>query len=263
METLIGIVAIFFVLYVLIVVIGKLKGAPDPKEMAISQIEYRLTTETAWLNRYLRLSVENQQKRSLQQMYEQKKGYVRALELELSTRRMVQQIVLGTQRTIAEAQPILDRITELQTRGTSQPEATKVALAEWKEKTGETLRPGFGHQAPTNTPAQEHLKRKAINRLFVHVPTEEAKQEAMRIGLAKHEVRLEAAARDIDVASALEAILANLKQGDSLRHAIIPVSWGWSAEQKDAFVADIEQEKARGVLDPDAIRAALTRFSTR
>ncbi len=118
-------------------------------------------------------------------------------------------------------------------------------------------------QAPTNTPSQEHRKPRVTNGLFRRAPTEEAKQEAMRIGLAKHKARLESAARNIDVASTLEAILANIKQGDSLRHAIVPVSWGWSSEQKDVFVADVEQEKARGILEPDAIRAVLTRFSTR
>ncbi len=118
-------------------------------------------------------------------------------------------------------------------------------------------------QAPINTPSQEVHKSRVKNWPFGHAPTEEAQQEALRIGLAKHKARIEAAARDIDVASTLKAILASIKQGDSLRHAIVPVSWGWSSEQKDVFVADVEQEKARGILEPDAIRAVLTRFSTR
>lgn len=118
-------------------------------------------------------------------------------------------------------------------------------------------------QAPINTPSQEVHKSRIKNWPFGHAPTEEAQQESLRIGLAKHKARIEAAARDIDVASTLETILAIIKQGDSLQHSIVQVSWGWSSEQKDAFVADVEQEKARGVLEPDAIRAALTRFSTR
>ncbi len=118
-------------------------------------------------------------------------------------------------------------------------------------------------QALPNTPVQEPIKPRVTSDFWKRAPSEKEQREKMRVNLEKKRIEQEARARDIDVTSTLEAILSNLKKGDSLQHAITEISLLWSKEQKNAVVADIEQEKARGVLEPDAIRAALTRFSTR
>jgi hypothetical protein len=139
----------------------------------------------------------------------------------------------------------------------SQEEAMGHALIEWKN----VLPPDT--QAPPITPTQEPVKPQVTRGLWKPAPSEREQKEKMRINLEKKRAEQEARARDIDVGSTLEAILLNLTKGDSLQQAITDISLLWSKEQKGAFLADIEQEKARGVLEPDAIRAALTKFSTR
>ena len=82
METLIIVLVLFFVL----VMFGKWKGAPDPKDMSTSQLNYRIQTETAWLRKYHLLPYERRMAANLKRMSETKHLYVDELQRELSRR---------------------------------------------------------------------------------------------------------------------------------------------------------------------------------
>ncbi len=126
MEVLIGIV----VVVVLLIVIGKIKGAPEPSSMSEAAIFQRLNTEGAWISKYLSQPLSSQQSASLKRMYEEKTQYIQNLKAELTKRQMAQ----GAQAVQAELAPILERTAELIKEGKSEPEATAQSLKEWSEK---------------------------------------------------------------------------------------------------------------------------------
>jgi hypothetical protein len=247
MEIILGIVFVF----VLLIVIGKLKGAPDPANMSDAALVSRLQSEGAWIRKYSRLSYEDQQRPSLKKQYEEKTGYTDKIYAEITKRQTVHQVVEGVAAIEQELSPILNRAQELIKEGKPEAEALATSLKDWRDNA----------QAPTNVPAPEHLEPKVPRKMVIRTPTKEAQGEALRKGMAIHKARAEAATHNFDVEPYLEHILASLKAGYPLRSGV--ALYPWSEEQKDAIEADIEKEKARGVLDPDAIRAALTRFSTR
>ena len=86
MEIVMVIVAIFLVGFGTIVVLGKSIGAPNPRVMSGAQLQSRLKSESSWINRYLRLSIEDQQKGPLKKLYLEKEQYVRELVLEYNAR---------------------------------------------------------------------------------------------------------------------------------------------------------------------------------
>ena len=126
MEIIIGIV----VVVVLLLVIGKMKGAPQPSSMSEAAIYQRLQTEGAWLSKYLVQPLASQQSASLKRMYDEKSEYVKTLKAELMKRKMAQ----GTQAVQAELAPVLRRAAELMKEGKSEAEAHAAALKEWNEK---------------------------------------------------------------------------------------------------------------------------------
>lgn len=65
MEIIIGIILVF----VALIVIGKIKGPPKPASMSTEAILARLQSERAWVERYKALPYENQQSAGI------KKGY--------------------------------------------------------------------------------------------------------------------------------------------------------------------------------------------
>lgn len=126
MEIIIGIV----VFVALLVVIGKIKGAPEPSSMSDAAIWQRIQTEGAWISRYLSQPFSSQQSASLKRMYEEKSEYIKNLKAELTKRQMAQ----GTQAVQSELAPILQRAAELMKDGKSEAEANAQALKEWAEK---------------------------------------------------------------------------------------------------------------------------------
>ncbi len=126
MEIIIGIV----VVVVLLIVIGKMKGAPEPSSMSDAAIFQRLQTEGAWISKYLSQPISSQQSASLKRMYEEKTQYIQNLKAELTKRQMAQ----DTQAVQAELAPILQRSAELMQEGKSEAEATAQSLKEWSEK---------------------------------------------------------------------------------------------------------------------------------
>jgi hypothetical protein len=120
MEIIIGIIAIF----VVIVVIGKIKGPPNPKTMSIEAILARMQSEGLWMARYEALPYENQQNAGLKKMCAEKKLYLMELQLELVTR--------GSEpgKTLA---PALQRTFELVRGGMTEEEAKAQAIKEFVE----------------------------------------------------------------------------------------------------------------------------------
>lgn len=127
MEIIIGIV----VVVVLLIVIGKMKGAPEPSSMSEAAIFQRLQSEGAWISKYLSQPYSSQQSASLKRMYEEKTAYIQNLKAELIRRQMAQ----GTQAVQQELAPILQRTAELMKEGKPEAEAHAAALKEWSEKT--------------------------------------------------------------------------------------------------------------------------------
>lgn len=126
MEVIIGIV----VVVVLLIVIGKMKGAPEPSLMSEAAILQRLQTEGAWISKYLSQPYSSQQSASLKRMYEEKTAYIQNLKAELMKRQMAQ----GTEAVQQELAPILQRAAELVKEGKPEAEAHAAALKEWSEK---------------------------------------------------------------------------------------------------------------------------------
>jgi len=126
MEIIIGIVLVV----VLMIVVGKMKGAPEPSSMSEAAIFQRLQIEGAWISKYLSQPYSSQQSASLKRMYEEKTAYIQSLKAELMKRQMAQ----GTQAVHQELAPILQRAAELVKEGKPEAEAHAEALKEWSEK---------------------------------------------------------------------------------------------------------------------------------
>ena len=126
MEIIIGIV----VFVVLLVIVGKMKGAPEASSMSEAAIYQRLNTEAAWISKYLSQPLSSQQNPSLKRMYEEKTAYVQSLKAELIKLQLAQ----GSQAIQHELAPILQRTAELMNEGKSEAEANATALKEWSER---------------------------------------------------------------------------------------------------------------------------------
>jgi rRNA processing protein Krr1/Pno1 len=79
MEILIGIIVIVVVL----ILIGKAKGAPESTNMSSESLPARIQSEEAWIEKYKRLPYKNQQGEGIKKQYHEKKIYVMELNLEL------------------------------------------------------------------------------------------------------------------------------------------------------------------------------------
>ncbi len=130
MEIIVGIVVVF----VLLIVIGKIKGAPDPASISDAALVSRLQSEMAWMNRYHRLPYENQQSNSLKKMFAEKTAYIKQIEQEIAKRQAAYQMAQGTAAITTELAPILERTQALMNEGKLEPEATAIALKEWQAR---------------------------------------------------------------------------------------------------------------------------------
>jgi len=126
-EIVLGIV----VVVVLLIIFGKMKGAPEPTTMSDAAIFQRLQTENAWISKYLSQPLSTQQSESLKRMYAEKTAYIENLKKQLVERQMAQQ----AQAVNAELEPILKRAAELVKEGMPEAEAQAAALKEWHQKT--------------------------------------------------------------------------------------------------------------------------------
>jgi len=117
-EIVVGIV----VLVILVLVVGKLIGAPQPQQMSDEHIAGRLQSEQAWIERYMELPYENRMGEGIKKQHEGKKLYVMELTLELARRHS------GTDKSLI---PVLQRTLELVRSGMDEEKAKQQALAEF------------------------------------------------------------------------------------------------------------------------------------
>ncbi|MBI3373530.1 MAG: hypothetical protein HY017_17530 [Betaproteobacteria bacterium] len=107
MEILLGVLVVLVVLFALAIAIGKIKGPPDPQTQSDAWLQMRLGSEGAWINGYLRLSLD-QQNESLKRMFDEKQEYIRQIESELTKRKSAH----GLSATAQELKPILQTASE-------------------------------------------------------------------------------------------------------------------------------------------------------
>lgn len=127
MEIVIGIIVAFVVL----IIVGKIKGAPEPASLSIEALLARMQSEGSWIERYKSLPYENQQGTGIKKQYEGKKLYVMQLNLEF----MKRGLEISGKKSEETLIPVLQRSIELIKNGMSEEEAQKQATAEFVTKT--------------------------------------------------------------------------------------------------------------------------------
>ena len=118
MEIVLGLVALVLV----IIFIGKLKGAPSPKAMTDEAIMARLQSENNWIKRYQALPSDHPPGDGLRKQHDEKQRYVMELMLELNTRHGKKEESLA---------PVIQRAYELMRQGVPESEAQERAIAEY------------------------------------------------------------------------------------------------------------------------------------
>lgn len=126
MEIIVGL----FLVFVALIVIGKIKGPPDPATMSIEAILARMQSEGAWVERYKALPYENQQGAGIKKQYEGKKLYMMQLNLEF----MKRGLEMSGKKSDETLIPVLQRSIELMKTGMSEEEAQKKATEEFVAK---------------------------------------------------------------------------------------------------------------------------------
>lgn len=250
MEILVGI----FVVFVLLIVIGKLKGTPDPKSMPTQQIQYRLGTESAWIRKYLSLPFENQQSSRLQRMYEEKKIYIQALEAEFSRRRIEDQIKLDAHVIETELQPTLEKISAAKASGASDGEAAASALKEWSAEINSIT----GHSvSPPKT-----VKNFFGEEVVLDTRTEEEKREAVRLNLERMARERDNEAREFVSESSIGEVASLLEKGEVPPQALTSVfKWRLSSRRRAELTDRIKAILQGGSSPHGAVKVALEEFS--
>ena len=126
MEIVIGIIIAFAVL----IILGKIKGPPEPASLSIEALLARMQSEGSWIERYKSLPYENQQGAGIKKQYEGKKLYVMQLNLEF----MKRGLEMSGKKSEETLIPVLQRSIELMKNGMSEEEAQKQATAEFVAK---------------------------------------------------------------------------------------------------------------------------------
>lgn len=126
MEIIVGL----FIVFVALIVIGKIKGPPEPATMSIEAILARMQSEGAWVERYKALPYENQQGAGIKKQYEGKKLYIMQLNLEF----MKRGLEMSGKKSDETLIPVLQRSIELMKTGMSEEEAQKMATEEFVAK---------------------------------------------------------------------------------------------------------------------------------
>ena len=126
MEILIVIVLVV----VALVIIGNIKGPPDPASMSIDALLARIQSEGAWIAKYKSLPYENQQGEGIRKQFEGKKLYVMQLNVEF----MKRGLEMSGKKPEETMIPILQRSIELIKNGVNEEDARTQAAAEFVQK---------------------------------------------------------------------------------------------------------------------------------
>lgn len=109
------VVAVLFAL----IMLGKAKRSPDPKDMSIEAISSRIRSEQKWVDKYLSLPLSNQAGEGINKQYRDKKIFIAELRLEL----LLKQIALTGQREEDTMVPSFRKIIELMKAGIPETQA--------------------------------------------------------------------------------------------------------------------------------------------
>lgn len=118
------------VILVTLIVIGKMKGPPDPATMSIEALLGRMQSEDSWIERYKALPYGHQQGAGIKKQYQDKKLYVLQLQVEFMKRGLVESGKKPEETMI----PIMQRSIELMKAGMSEEEAGEQASVEFVKK---------------------------------------------------------------------------------------------------------------------------------
>ncbi len=116
--------------FVVLVIAGHIKGPPQPASMSIDQIAARIQSETAWINRYKALPIENQMGSGIRKQYESKLLYIEQLNVEF----MKRGFEASGRNSKDSLIPIMERTLELRKSGMSEELAQKTATEEFVKK---------------------------------------------------------------------------------------------------------------------------------
>lgn len=116
MEIVLGLVA----LVVVVILFGKMKGAPSPQDMTDEAIMGRMQLENNWIRRYQALEKPDA---GLKRQHDEKQRYIMELMLELNNRH-------GDKQKESLA-PAMQRAYELVRQGVPEDKAQEQAIAEY------------------------------------------------------------------------------------------------------------------------------------
>lgn len=127
MEIIIAVIVFILAL----VVIGKMRGAPDPATLSIEALIGRMQSEDSWIEKFKALPYAHQQGAGIQKQYQEKKLYALQMQVELMKRGLVAS-GKNLEETII---PVMQRSIELMKAGMSEEEAHEQASSEFIQKT--------------------------------------------------------------------------------------------------------------------------------
>lgn len=149
MEILIGIIVVFVVL----VLIGKAKGAPEPTSMSFESLLARIQSEEAWIEKYKRLPYENQQGEGIKKQYQEKKIYLMELNLEL----MKKGVELRGDTPDETMIQIMKKSIGLMKNGTDPDEALEIAKKPLDEQIKKLMESGMAEEDAVAMAKEEYV----------------------------------------------------------------------------------------------------------
>jgi hypothetical protein len=119
MEIVLGLIA----LVVVVILIGKMKGDPSPKDLTDEEIMGRMQLANNWIAKYQALPIEHRQGEGLKKQHDEKQRYIMEMMLELKNRHGDKQ-----EESLA---PVMQRAYELIRQGVPEEKAKEQAIAEY------------------------------------------------------------------------------------------------------------------------------------
>lgn len=123
MEIIFGIV----IFIIVIVTLGKIKGAPSPTSLSNDSLLSRIQSEEAWIRKYNTLPFSNRQGAGIKKQHDDKKIYILELQLEFMRRGLIAQNKNLNETLV----PVLQRKIELMKTGMTEDDAMKQASNEF------------------------------------------------------------------------------------------------------------------------------------
>ena len=242
--------AVVFLLLIisLLIIIGKIRGNPNPRTMSTAAIATRIQNEEAWIHKY-----DNQPKAyldsSLTKTRAAKIQYIKELKTELQSRQPTETLEEFTSKELSkifskpQIEPNQEPLNTTQARAILESRFKSEELSE---------RPGF-------------RKKESFFGGVIEVDerSESEKLEAMQAGLAKQfatDIKNARSTIDIDLVS--KNILEKISSGKSLGTALYEacISLPMPNKIKKELIAQINKAIESGVNDSDAIRDTLQKF---